>query len=240
MPFTPDRSNSGEIKPFELLQSSFSQATPIYLPLLILSSPSLALQILQVTIPTLKIPLDLINVFFLAPFLSGAGIYFVHRYVSTQTSDLGGAFGKALEKLPNLILGFILYLIAVVLGLCLLIVPGIYVAIRLSFVLYGVVVDDLDAMSALKSSWNLVEGRWLSVFGAQLLVALCCFLASATVGFVVGFVVGFILRLVLGSKAVLIMTTLGGWVGLIVGLAVSPFVANYYMKLYLRLKELTE
>ncbi len=232
MSLTPDRSNSGEIKPFELLQSSFSQTTSIYLPLLILSSPSLVLQILQVAIPILETPLNLIEVLFLPPFLSGAGIYFVYRYVSTQTSDLGGAFGKALEKLPDLFLGFILYLVAVVLGLCLLIVPGIYVSIRLGFVLYGVVVDDLDAMSALKSSWNLVEGRWWSVFGAELLVGLCCFLASAAMMSVLGFIVW----AVLGSEA----ATLGGWVGLIVGLAVSPFVTNYNMKLYLRLKELAE
>lgn len=236
MSFTPDRSNSGEIKPFELLQSSFSEATPIYLPFLILSSPPLVLEVLQAVIPTLKIPLILINVVFLAPFLSGAGIYFVYRYLSTQTSDLGGAFGKAFEKLPNLILGLLIYLIAVVLGLCLLVVPGIYVAVRLSFLMYGIVVDDLDAISALRSSWNLVEGRWFSVFGAQLVVVLF----SSLVSFVIGLIVGFIVTLIMGSKAALIMTTVGAWVGLVAGLAVSPFVANYYMKLYLRLKELAK
>lgn len=236
MSLRPDRSNSGEIKPFELLQSSFSQTTSIYLPLLILSSPSLVLQILQVAIPILETPLNLIEVLFLPPFLYGAEIYFVYRYISTQTSDLGGAIEKALEKFPDLFLGSVLYLVAFVLGCCLLLVPGIYVAIRLSFVLYGVVVDDLDAMSALKSSWNLVEGRWWSVFGAQLLVALCFSLASVAMMSVLGFIVW----AVLGSEAALVATTRGGWVGLIVGLAVSPFVTNYHMKLYLRLKELTE
>jgi membrane-anchored glycerophosphoryl diester phosphodiesterase (GDPDase) len=186
------------------------------------------LQILQVAIPPLKTPLGLINAFFLAPFLSGAGIYFVYRYLSTQTSDLGGAFGKALEKLPNLILGFLLYLVAVVLGLCLLIVPGIYVSIRLGFVLYGVIIDDLDAVSALKSSWNLVEGRWLSVFGSQLVPVFFFVLPVVAISFFLG--------LTLGSKAILITTILGA----LVGLAATPFLTTYYTKLYLRLKELTE
>jgi hypothetical protein len=224
MSFTPDRSSSKEIAPFELLQASFSQAMPIYLPLAILATPALVVAILQAMVPSLKNPLTIINGFVLTPLFSGASIYLAYRYISTQTSDLGGSVTEAVGKLAQLIVGIVLYAIAVILGFICLILPGIYVSIRLGFVLYGIMIDDLDAMESLKSSWNLVGGRWASVFVAQLLPTICFIVPILLVSFVIGFI--------LGPKAVAIATIFAS----LVGLAATPFLVTYYTKLYLRLK----
>lgn len=224
MSFTPDRSSSREIAPFELLQESFSQAMPIYLPLAILATPSLVVAVLDVIVPSLKIPVAIVNSFVITPVISGASVYLAYRYISTQTSDLGGAVTEALGKAAQLIAGFLLYLIAVIIGFCLLIIPGFYVAIRLGFVLYGIMIDDLDAVASLKSSWELVGGRWGSVFVAQLVPALCFIVPLVIISALIG--------AILGPKAIVITTILGA----LAGLAATPFLVTYYTKLYLRLK----
>ncbi len=224
MSFTPDGSSSREIAPFELLQGSFSQAMPIYLPLAILATPSLVVTVLEVLVPSLKDPLTILNGFVLTPLFSGASIYLAYRYISTQTSDLGGSVTEAGGKLAQLFIGILLYAIAIVVGLCLLIVPGIYVAVRLGFVMYGIMIDDLDAVASLKASWELVGGRWGSVFVAQLVPAICFIVPVLVVSFFIG--------LILGEKAVAIGTLFGA----LVGLVATPFLVTYYTKLYLRLK----
>lgn len=224
MSFTPERSNSREIEPFELLQTSFAQSLGMYVPIVILASPSVVVAVLQAAVPSLKVPLSLLNSFLLTPLLSSASLYFVYRYLSTQTADLGGAIGKTMEKLPNLVIGFLLYLIAVIVGFVFFIVPGIYVALRLGFVLYAVMIDDLDAVAALKSSWNLVGGRWLQVFGAQLLAGICFLIPLLIISFVVG--------IVFGPKNIVLASTIGA----LFGLAATPFLSTYYTKLYLRLQ----
>jgi hypothetical protein len=224
MSFTPGQSNSNEIAPFELLQASFSQAIPIFLPLIILASPTVVVQVLLTAMPSLQMPLSFINTFFLTPFIAGASVYFVYRYLSSQTSDLGGAISQAVEKIINLVLGFFLYLVAVIIGVVLFIIPGLYVAVRLGFVLYAVMIDDLDAVAALKASWSLVEGRWLTVFAAQLLPAFCFLVPLLVVSFMVG--------VILGPKAVIVASLIGG----LIGLVATPFLNVYYTKLYLRLR----
>jgi hypothetical protein len=90
MSFTPDRSSSQEIEPFKLLQASVSQMPPMYLPLLILGTPTLVLTILGVMLPSLENPLAIFDAFVLTPIFSGASVYLAYRYLSTRTSDLEG------------------------------------------------------------------------------------------------------------------------------------------------------
>jgi hypothetical protein len=227
MSFTPDRSSSQEIEPFKLLQASISQMPPMYWPLIILGTPTLALTLLGVMSPSLENPLAIVDAFVLTPVFSGASIYLVERYLSTRTSDLGGAFTEALEKCVQLIIAFLLYAIAVFVGFFLFILPGFYVAVRLCFFLYAIMIDDLDAVASLKFSWELVGGRWGQVFIAQLLSNFC-------------FVVPVLLILALigvflkskGLSLELILDLIFG----VAGLIVTPFLTLYYTKLYLRLK----
>ena len=88
MSFTPSPNAPREIKPFTLLQEAVSEVGPIYLPLIILISPTIVLPIVQVLAPDLKVVVSLVNAFILTPIFSSAGIYFVYRYIQSETVDI--------------------------------------------------------------------------------------------------------------------------------------------------------
>jgi hypothetical protein len=171
MSFTPDRPSSQAIKPFKILQASVSQMPPMYLPLIILATPTLVLSILGVTFPSLEIPLTIVDAFVLTPIFSGASIYLVDRY--------------------------------------------------------AIMIDDLDAVAAIKFSWNLVGDRWGKVFIAQLLSVLCFVVPVLGILAVIG-----VFLKSNGLPLELIFNLIFGAAGLIV----TPLLTLYYTKLYLRLK----
>jgi uncharacterized membrane protein len=56
-----------------------------------------------------------------------------------------------------------------VLGLLLLVLPGIYIAVRLAFVSFLVVDEGLSPVEAVKESWRRTEGRFWTLFGGAML-----------------------------------------------------------------------
>ena len=54
-------------------------------------------------------------------------------------------------------------------GFALLIVPGIFLAVRLAFVPYLVVDEDLDPVAAFRESWRRTAPVGWAIFGAMLL-----------------------------------------------------------------------
>lgn len=80
-------------------------------------------------------------------------------------SDLMKPF-KTYKVTLNYFIGLILYILAVLAGLILLILPGIYVSVRLQFFMYLVVEDEnITAIDALKKSWAMTEGKFWNLFG---------------------------------------------------------------------------
>lgn len=65
---------------------------------------------------------------------------------------------------------------AVIGGLFLLVLPGIFLAVRLAFVVEAVAVDDVRGAEALRRSWDLTSANFWRVLGITLLIM---FLASA-------------------------------------------------------------
>lgn len=61
-------------------------------------------------------------------------------------------------------LASLLMWLAIVGGLILLIIPGIVILIRLSFVRYAVV-DGMGPVEGLKRSWAMTRGHWWHIFG---------------------------------------------------------------------------
>ncbi len=59
---------------------------------------------------------------------------------------------------------YIVFSIAVGIGLLLLVIPGIYIAIRLFFFDYFLVDQRQGAIEALKSSWNMTKGNVFQIF----------------------------------------------------------------------------
>ncbi len=54
--------------------------------------------------------------------------------------------------------------LAILGGLILLVIPGIYIAIRLQFALYYLVDKNTGVMDSLKGSWNITQGNVLNIF----------------------------------------------------------------------------
>ena len=60
--------------------------------------------------------------------------------------------------------------LATVLGFVALIIPGIYIAVRLAFCAQAVVVEGHRSFAALDRSWNLVRDTWWRTFGILILL----------------------------------------------------------------------
>jgi uncharacterized membrane protein len=75
------------------------------------------------------------------------------------------------------LLGYVLYTLLVVVGFLLLIVPGIYLAIKYQFVLYLIVDKNMDVIEAFKESGKMTNGhKW------NLLLLLLLFLMITILG----------------------------------------------------------
>jgi uncharacterized membrane protein len=64
----------------------------------------------------------------------------------------------------NAVLACIITAVIVIIGIIMLIVPGIIFACRLAFVPYLVIDRKMEAMEALKTSWELTKGHGWKIF----------------------------------------------------------------------------
>ena len=86
--------------------------------------------------------------------------------------DLTKSF-KSYKIFLNYILSSLLYTVIVILGTILLILPGIYLAVRLSFYRYIVVEkENIGVIDALKESMKITQNRFWKIFGFMLVLIL--------------------------------------------------------------------
>ena len=75
------------------------------------------------------------------------------------------AYGQEARKFLHYLVANILYSIIVCIGIMLLIIPGIYLAIRLQFFQQYIVSEErCSAIDALKKSWELTQGQAMPLF----------------------------------------------------------------------------
>jgi len=98
----------------------------------------------------------------------------------------------------NYLLASILYGLLVVVGLILLIVPGIYFAIKFGFFGYFIVDKKASSLDALKMSGKLTEGAVWSLFGFFVVVTLINFLGVLAFG--IGLVVTIPITMLAGAQ----------------------------------------
>lgn len=108
-----------------------------------------------------------------APTTKIAVLYGVRRIASTWWLLIAVALTLLGVAIPTAIVAMILVAVGLVpLGL-LLVVPFVFVAIRISVPLLGAfVVDDARGFGAVGRAWRLTEGRWWPTVGAALLIGL--------------------------------------------------------------------
>mgnify|MGYP001025458902 FL=1 len=100
-----------------------------------------------------------------------AGAYTVEAIVQDRPDGLSTAFRYALSRLPQVLLVSIIYGVIVMVGMLLLIIPGIIVAFYLTFAYPAVALRQVS-LQALQYSYQLVKGQWWRVFGILLGIGL--------------------------------------------------------------------
>lgn len=127
----------------------------------------------------------------------------------------------ALRKaVPLIVLSFLTGL-AVILGLIALILPGIYIGVRLFLASPALVVEDESARGAMKRSWALVKDRWWPTFGVIVVSLLL-------IGIIAGLLQGLIIAPLFADSdnAVLgaVLNTLGTVVGNVITIPLQAAV----------------
>jgi len=112
--------------------------------------------------------------------------YAAIEHKNGKSVSIGAMLGRAMGVLLPLIGAAILYYIAVIVGMILLVIPGIIVALMLAVSFPAVIAEQLGPIEALKRSRELTNGHKWSIFGGAFVY-----------GIVVG-IVQIVLMLVMG------------------------------------------
>lgn len=108
------------------------------------------------------------HVFVVNPIWYGS-FYVYLRAARGETPEVNDLFAPFQRNYWQVVLASLLVAAIVVIGFCLLIVPGVILAVRLSFVPFLVVDEGLDALAALRESWERTRAHGWTIFGIGLL-----------------------------------------------------------------------
>jgi uncharacterized membrane protein len=92
--------------------------------------------------------------------------------ISRPTRSPLEPYGRTVDRVPALVVASFVAGLAIVLGLLLLIIPGLVIAARLSAATPLIVLERLGPVKALETSNGLVRGHTRTVIGAVLIVLL--------------------------------------------------------------------
>lgn len=74
------------------------------------------------------------------------------------------AYGQQAKKILTCFVANLIVGIIILIGTCLLIIPGIYLALRLQFYICFIVEEDAGIIDSLKRSWAITEGHAMPLF----------------------------------------------------------------------------
>lgn len=103
---------------------------------------------------------------------------FVMGYLKNCLQTLDGeepqfsAYGQVSRKLLSFLVASIIYTLIVLIGTALLILPGIYLALRLQFYYASMVDENTGIIESLKRSWEITQGKTISLFILMLIMIL--------------------------------------------------------------------
>jgi len=106
-----------------------------------------------------------------------------------EEADLKHLFEGFKTKYLNIVLANLIVFALVILGFVMLIIPGIIILCRLTFVSYLVMDKNMEAMKAVEKSWQMTKGHGWTIFG---MVIISFFLI---IGGLVVFIVGILISI---------------------------------------------
>lgn len=102
------------------------------------------------------------------------GCIFTLGYLKNMFQTLDGdepqfsAYGQQCKNILKYLVASIIYSIIIVVGLGLLIIPGIYLGLRLQFYQAFIVEENSGIIESLKKSWEITRGQTLQLFWLSL------------------------------------------------------------------------
>lgn len=138
--------------------------------------------------------------------------------------DFSSAINQSFTYLWKYFVFMILYSLVLVVGLILLVIPGIIFLIWFGLGYLAIVFDDYKTIEAFKRSKELVKGYWWAIFGRFVFWSLF----SLLIGFLI-----FLLRIISGSDYVAIISNL-------VSLVITPLSVAYFAVVYQDIKSIKE
>jgi hypothetical protein len=209
--------------------------------------PAVILQNLYIFLPTsqepLRLAVGLVGVVagVLLMIWAATKLYYLSFAIEEGKKESQKADADIWRILPSLILVGILEMLCVAGGLLLLVLPGIYISIRLGFSQLSLLDKGTKGRQALIASWALTKDRFWPVFGRQLAAGFLFMVAMMIVTTIAMMVVG----LVAGNSFSTLMkdTTnpladgVSSIIASIVQAALVPLIALFQVKLYRALQK---
>ncbi len=110
-------------------------------------------------------------------------VYSINKSVHNENISFNQAIKISCKKILPLILLGILSLIVIIVGMILLVIPGIFCMISLAFSNFFVIVEENSVVNSMKKSFRLVSGNWWYTFGAILIISLIsCIIVVSLMG----------------------------------------------------------
>jgi hypothetical protein len=113
--------------------------------------------------------------------LTGTITRAVAAEVAGQDPSLEQTYRFGFHRLGSVLPVTVLVVLATLGGLILLIIPGIWIGIRLSMSTQALVVEGRRPTEATRRSWRLVGGHWWHTFGTLVLAGLLTFVVNALI-----------------------------------------------------------
>ncbi|MEN4044465.1 MAG: hypothetical protein PQ971_06525 [Methanobacterium sp.] len=80
-----------------------------------------------------------------------------------------------------LLIASILVSLITLLGLIAIIIPGVFLSIKLIYFSYAMLIDDEDVIGSLKKSWEIIKGNWWRTFGLLMVFSIVTGILSGTI-----------------------------------------------------------
>ena len=113
--------------------------------------------------------------------LTGAITRAVAAEVAGQDPSLEQSYRFGFHRLGSVLLVSVLVGLATIAGFILLVIPGIYIGVRLAVSVEALVVEGRRGTQAMGRSWELVGGHWWHAFGALVVAGLLTGLVNAVI-----------------------------------------------------------
>jgi uncharacterized membrane protein len=114
--------------------------------------------------------------FLFKPVINYGERYLFLKAMRDEEADLRLLFEGFRTKYLKIVLANLIVVALVILGLVMLIIPGIIILVRLAFVPYLVMDKDMEPMQAVEKSWQLTRGYgwkifWMAILSFFILIA---------------------------------------------------------------------